>query len=110
MEAIKITLVDIKSNLKEQAQNCKDNWSVLVKMDSQKSLPLKQSQRFKLKEQNKPKVNPKHSAHYTLLWIVYIDNYCNFHYVLKAKYSKYPRRTKWNNNEKKFQDTKVIYK
>ena len=41
MEIIKMMLVDIKGNLKEQAQNWRNNWSVLVNTDSQKLLPLK---------------------------------------------------------------------
>ena len=34
IKAIKIILVDIKDNFKEQAQNWRDNWNVLVKADS----------------------------------------------------------------------------
>jgi len=66
MEAIKITLVDIKGNFKEQAVDWRDNWQISVKVDSQKSLPQRQSCRFKLKKQNKPRIDPKHLAHYTL--------------------------------------------
>ena len=66
MEAIKIILVDIKSNFKEQAQDWKDNQSVSVNMDSQKSLPQKKNQKFELKKQNELKINPKHSVHYIL--------------------------------------------
>jgi len=62
----------------------------------------KRGQKFKLKKQDKPKIDPKHSAHYTLSWIACIDNYCNFHHVSKAKHSKYFKRTKWDNSEKKF--------
>ena len=67
IETIKMILVNIKSNFKKQAQNWRENWSVLVNTDNQKSLPLKQSHKFKLKEQNKLKINPKHSVYYTLL-------------------------------------------
>ena len=41
MEVIKMTLVNIKDNLEEQAQDWKENWSVLVNIDSQKLLLLK---------------------------------------------------------------------
>ena len=27
--------------------------------------------------------NPKHLVHYTLLWIIYIDNYYNIYKILK---------------------------
>ena len=97
-----MTLVDIKNNFKKQAQNWRENWNILVKVDSQKLLPLKWGCKFELKEQAEPKVNPRHLAYYILLWIACVDNYCNQHYVLKAKHSKYPKRTKWNSNEKSF--------
>ena len=41
MEVIKIILVDTKDNLKEQAQNWRDNWSMSVNVDSKKLLLLK---------------------------------------------------------------------
>ena len=41
MEIIKKALVNIKDNLKKQAQNWRNNWSVSVNVDSQKLLPLK---------------------------------------------------------------------
>ena len=41
IEAIKMTLVNIKDNFKEQTQNWRNNWSVSVNADSQKLLPLK---------------------------------------------------------------------
>ena len=43
------------------------------------------NRQFKITENNKPKVNSKHLAHYTLLQIVYIDNLYNIHLVLKKK-------------------------
>ena len=43
-------LINIKDNLKEQAQDWRENWSVSVKADSQKLLPQRQSHRFELKE------------------------------------------------------------
>jgi len=67
MKAIKITLINIKSNLKEQAQDWRDNWSVLVNTNSQKLLLLEWGWRFKLEEQDEPRVNPKYPAYYTLL-------------------------------------------
>jgi len=44
---------------------------------------------FKKEEDNKPRVNLKHLAYYTLLWIIYIDNYCEMHKALKARNHKY---------------------
>jgi len=66
--------------------------------------------RFKLKSKDKPRVNLKHAAHYTLLWIAYIDNICNIHRALKDKNQKYPVRMYWALEEKRFRDAKYIYK
>ena len=41
--------------------------------------------RFKLKDENKLRVNLKYLAYYTLLWIAYIDNYYNMYRILKVK-------------------------
>jgi len=66
METIKATLVNIKGNLKKQADNWRDNWKFTVNMDSQKSLPQKRGHRFILEKNNKPRIDLKHPAHYTL--------------------------------------------
>jgi len=104
MEAIKAILVNIKGNLKKQADNWRDNWKFIVNVDSQKLLSQRRGHRFTLKKGNKLKINLKHPAHYMLLWIVCVDDYCNLHYTPKAKHSKYPKRMNWDNSEKKFQN------
>ena len=58
--------------------------------------------RFKLELDNKLKIDPKYPVHYMLLWIACIDDYCNMHHTLKAKNSKYPKRTKWDKDKTKF--------
>jgi len=73
-------------------------------------LPQRQRHRFELKEQNEPKINPRHPVHYTLSWIACVNNYCNFHYVLKIKYNKYPRKTEWDSSKQKFQNAKKMHK
>jgi len=45
--------------------------------------------RFKLKDKDELRVNLKHTAYYTLLWIAYIDNTCNIHRAPKDKNRKY---------------------
>ena len=92
MEAIKVILVNIKGNFEKQANDWRDNQKFTVNTDSQKSLPQRRGHRFILKKDNKLKINPKHSAHYMLLWIAYVDDYCNLYYTPKAKYNKYPKR------------------
>ena len=41
--------------------------------------------RFKLKDKDKLRVNPKYLAYYILSWIAYIDNYYNIYRILKVK-------------------------
>ena len=41
IKAIKMILINTKENLEEQAQDWRDNWSVLVNANNQKLLPLK---------------------------------------------------------------------
>jgi len=48
--------------------------------------------RFKLKDKDKLRVNPKHAAYYILLWIAYMDNMYNIYRVPKDKNRKYPVR------------------
>jgi len=44
---------------------------------------------FKIEKDNKLRVNLKYLVYYTLLWIVYIDNYYNMHKTLKVRNYKY---------------------
>jgi len=104
MKVIKAILVNIKGNLKKQANDWRDNWEFTVNVDSQKLLLQKRGHRFTLEKDNKLKINPKHSAYYTLSWIACVDNYCNLYYTPKAKHSKYPKRMNWDDSEKKFQN------
>jgi len=45
-----------------------------------------------MQENNKLRVNLKHLVHYTLLWIVYIEDYYNIYKTLKKKNYKYLAR------------------
>jgi len=48
--------------------------------------------RFKLKDKDKLRVNPKYIAHYTLSWIAYVDDMCNMYRAPKDKNWKYLAR------------------
>ena len=48
-----------------------------------------------MQEDNKLRVNLKHLVHYTLLQIVYIDNYYNIYKAPKVKNYKYLVRIYW---------------
>jgi hypothetical protein len=45
--------------------------------------------RFKLRSEDKPRVNLKHLAYYILAWIIYIDNIYKIYKALKVKNKKY---------------------
>jgi len=63
-----------------------------------------------MKEDNKLRVNLKHLAHYTLLWIAYIDDYYNMHKAPKKKNHKYLVRMYWIPSELKYRNIKFIYR
>jgi len=65
---------------------------------------------FEMQEDNELRVNLKHLAHYTLLWIIYINNYYNIHKVLKKKNYKYLVRMYWMPSELKYRNAKFIYR
>jgi len=62
-----------------------------------------------MQEDNKLRVNLRHLVYYTLLWIVYIDNYYNIYEVLKKKNYKYLVRMYWMPSKLKYRNTKFIY-
>jgi len=63
-----------------------------------------------MQEDNKLRVNLRHLAYPTLLWIVYIDNYYNIYKALKKKNYKYLVRMYWMPSELKYRNTKFIYR
>jgi len=64
---------------------------------------------FEKEENNKLRVDPKHLAYYTLLWIIYIDNYYNIYKALKKKNYKYLVRMYWMLSELKYKNADYIY-
>jgi len=63
-----------------------------------------------MQEDNELKVNLKHLAYYTLLWIVYIDNYYNIHEAPKRRNYKYLVKIYWMPSELKYKNAKFIYR
>ena len=51
----------------------------------------------------------KYLAHYTLLWIAYMDNYYNIYKVPKKRNYKYLVRMYWMPSKLKYKNTKFIY-
>jgi len=63
-----------------------------------------------MQEDDKLRVNLKHLAHYTLLWIAYIDNYCNIHKTLKIRNYKYLVKIYWMPSETKYRNANYMYR
>jgi len=62
-----------------------------------------------MEEDNEPRVNLRHPAYYTLLWIVCVDNECEIHKVLKARNHKYPIRIYWMPSKLKYRNANYMY-
>jgi len=62
-----------------------------------------------MQEDNELRVNPKYLVYYTLLWITYIDDYCDIYKAPKRKNYKYLVRMYWMPSELKYRNAKFIY-
>jgi len=62
-----------------------------------------------MQEDDKLRVNLKYLVYYTLLWITYVDNYCNIYKTLKARNYKYLVRMYWMLSELKYKNANYIY-
>jgi len=63
-----------------------------------------------MQEDNELRVNLKYLAYYTLLWIVYIDNYYNIYKTPKARNYKYLVRMYWILSKAKYRNANYMYK
>ncbi len=50
----------------------------------------------------------RHPAHYTLSWIVYINNHCKIYKTVKVKNSRFLEKINWR-GKKKYWNAKFIY-
>ena len=71
-------------NLKEESTGQRKKWQITI-LAKNYSKKWSRNRQFKITKDNKPRVNLKHLAHYTLLQIVCVDNLYNIHLVLKKK-------------------------
>jgi len=63
-----------------------------------------------MQKNNKLRVNSKYLAHYTLSWIVYINNYCNIHKAPKARNYKYLVRIYWMLSKAKYRNANYMHR
>ena len=100
-----ITLKDLEEGLTDQRSD-----KQIVILVNKGPIFRSLRQRFKLKEEDKPRVNLKHLAHYILAQIAYIDNQYNIYKALKAKNKKYLVRIYQIPDERKYRNAKYIYR
>ena len=67
-------------------------------------------QRFKLKEEDKPRVNLKYLVYYILVQIIYIDNQYDIYKALKVKNKKYLIKIYQTLDKRKYRNAKYIYR
>ena len=100
-----ITLKDLEEGLIDQRSD--KRIAILVN----KGLTFRSlRQRFKLKDKDKLRVNLKHLVYYILAQIIYIDNQYNIYKALKAKNKKYLVRIYQTPDERRYRNTKYIYR
>jgi len=98
---IKGALIIILRNLEEGSRDWRSKQQISVPVAE---IPVVRSTRyrFKLKDENKLRVNLSHPVHHTLSWVAYIDDVCNIHRALKDRNRKYLVRMYWALEEKRF--------
>jgi len=62
-----------------------------------------------MQEDDELRVNLKHLAHYTLLWIACIDNYCDIYKTLKARNYKYLVKIYWILSKVKYRNADYMH-
>jgi len=65
---------------------------------------------FEIKEDDEPRVNPKHLVYCILSWIAYIDDEYKIYKTLKVRNYKYPVRMYWISSKLKYRNAKFIYR
>ena len=87
--------MDLEDLEDKNAISQRKKWQITIPV---KDYFKKQSRnrQFKTIEDNKPKVNLKYLAHYTLLQIACVNDLCDIHLILKKKQQRYPIRMYWS--------------
>jgi len=108
MSHIKGALIMTSRNLEEQSADWRSERQVSVPANDAPTF-RERNQRFKLEEEDEPRVDPKHPAHHTLSWIACVDDQCEMHKAPKVKNKKYPFRMHWAPDERQYRDAKFMH-
>ena len=71
-------------DLEEESIGQRKKWQIIIPVKDYFK-KWSRNRQFKTTKDNKPRVNPKHLAHYILLQIACVDNLYNIHLILKKK-------------------------
>jgi hypothetical protein len=105
---IKGALIMSVKDLEARSEHWREDWRVTVPANDTSTV-RERNYRFELRDEDEPRVDPKHPAHHTLSWIACVDDHCDMHRAPKAKNRKYPVRMHWMKTEKKFRDAKFMH-
>jgi len=108
MSHIKGALIMTSKDLEEQSEDWRSERQISVPANEVATLRSPR-QRFELKDEDEPRVDPKHPAHHTLAWIACVDDTCNVHRTPKDKHRKYPARMYWAPDETRFRNAKFMH-
>jgi Retrotransposon gag protein/Zinc knuckle len=108
MGYIKGALIMTSKNLEEQAVDWRE--TIRVSVPASETATLRSpKQRFELRDEDEPRVDPKHPAHHTLSWIACVDDTCNMHSLPKDRVRRYPRRMYWAPEDHKYRNAKYMH-
>ena len=106
---IKGVLIIILKDLEDRLIDQRSNKIIIILVN--KGLAFRSLRwRFKLKKQDKLRVNLKYLVYYILVQIIYIDNQCDIYRTLKVKNKKYLVRIYQILDKQKNRNTKYIYR
>ena len=105
---IKGALIMTAKDLEKQSENWRQEWRIEVPT-SEIPTQWTRNHRFELRDEDEPRVDPKHPAHHTLSWIACVDDYCGMHRAPKTANSRYPRRMHWNENCKRHRNATYMH-
>jgi hypothetical protein len=108
MSHIKGALIMTSRNLEERSEDWRSDRQISVPANETQTFRSPR-QRFELKDEDEPRVDPKHPAHHTLSWIACVDDMCEMHKAPKVKNKKYPERMYWAPDERQYRNAKFMH-
>jgi hypothetical protein len=108
MSYIKGALIMTLKDLEHQSEDWRIERRILVLAKEFAVFRLPR-ERFELKSEDEPRVDPKHLAHHILAWIACVDDMCEIYKAPKVKNKKYLARMHWMQNEQRYRNAKYMH-